>query len=94
MSAKPPRRRSSREAQLLRLGRRVTISLGRVSIPQSKKEPKMHPNGWRRAPYLVVALALTFLANFHLGETPLGWVIALLGVGFFIYGTAGLRAIQ
>jgi hypothetical protein len=54
----------------------------------------MHPNGWRRAPYLVVALALTFLANFHLGETPLGWVIALLGVGFFIYGTAGLRAIQ
>jgi hypothetical protein len=76
-------RRSSGESQLLRLGRRVTISLRR-------KEPKMHPRGWRRAPHLVVALALTLLANFYLGETPLGWALALLGVGFFIYGSAGL----
>ena len=49
----------------------------------------MHPRGWRRAPHLVVALALTLLANFYLGETPLGWALALLGVGFFIYGPPG-----
>ncbi len=50
----------------------------------------MAAHGWRRAPYLVVALALTLLANFYIGETPLGWAVALLGVGFFIYGSAGL----
>ena len=50
----------------------------------------MHPQGWRRAPYLLGALALTLAANFYFGETPAGWATAFLGVGFFIYGTAGL----
>jgi len=49
----------------------------------------MHPHGWRRAPYLIAALALTLLANFHIGETPLGWATALLGGASFIYGAAG-----
>ncbi|MGC1859635.1 MAG: hypothetical protein WA733_00530 [Methylocystis sp.] len=50
----------------------------------------MHPRGWRRAPHVMVALALTLVANFYLGETLLGWALALIGVGFFIYGSAGL----
>jgi hypothetical protein len=66
----------------LRRGRRVAIS--------GRRELNMHPRGWRRAPHLVAALALTSFANFHLGETPLGWGVALLGVAFFVYGTAGL----
>lgn len=49
----------------------------------------MHPHGWGRAPYLIAALALTLVANFYIGETPLGWGIALLGGAFFIYGAAG-----
>ncbi|MGA8171696.1 MAG: hypothetical protein WB816_12820 [Methylocystis sp.] len=51
----------------------------------------MHPpRGRARAPSLIVALALTLIANFYIGETPLGWAVAVLGLGFFIYGSAGL----
>jgi hypothetical protein len=53
-------------------------------------ERKMNPRNWRRAPPLFAALALTLVANFYLGETPLGWGAALLGLAFFLYGTAGL----
>jgi len=50
----------------------------------------MYVTGWRRVPYLVIALALTLLANFYIGETLLGWSVAILGAAFFLYGAAGL----
>jgi hypothetical protein len=49
----------------------------------------MSPSGWGRLPYLAAALALTAFANFYIGETPLGWGVAILGAGLFLYGSAG-----
>lgn len=50
----------------------------------------MFPNGWRRAPRLAAGLALMLFANFYLGETALGWTVAILGFAVFLTGTQGL----
>lgn len=49
----------------------------------------MDIRGWRRAPRLVVSLALMSVALW-LGETPLGWASAALGLAAFVSGSAGL----
>lgn len=50
----------------------------------------MYPTGWRRAPRLIAGMALMLLASFCLGETPLGWATAALGVAVFLSGSVGL----
>jgi hypothetical protein len=50
----------------------------------------MFPCGWRRLPRLAAGFALMAFAVLYLGETPLGWAIAILGVAIFLTGTQGL----
>jgi Inner membrane protein YgaP-like, transmembrane domain len=61
-----------------------------MATSAAKGTETMYPTGWRRAPRLIAGLALMLLASFCLGETPLGWATAALGVAVFISGSAGL----
>lgn len=49
----------------------------------------MPPRGWRRAPPLIGAFSLMLAAISYFGETPAGWLVALLGLALFVYGSAG-----
>lgn len=50
---------------------------------------KMYPTGWRRLPRIALGAALILLAGVYIGETPLGWATAALGVAVFLSGTQG-----
>jgi hypothetical protein len=42
-----------------------------------------------RALYFVGGFALMLFATHFIGETPVGWTVALIGVAAFLYGSRG-----
>lgn len=48
------------------------------------------PEKAKRYAFLTAGFATILLANFYIGETPLGWATLVAGLGMYYYGWRGV----